>query len=317
MDAVDLNWCLHCGCRIELGGYSQAYCSPQCHTAEIGSSSALQLHPSSRQTSSYFSEPDVFVEEEPCHIQDCSFDEQPPPDLHNSWVGRGSAGILAWAQSVTAGAPLDADEPSTVTMRPVLLDRAGGHVKPSLCMSRAQPAPPEPSRPILTPQQSLPSLTRASTSINSASVVSLTTGSSSYSLATPATGSVVGSLAAIDCRQTNGKSGLFGGLKAQLRVLTSTTSLKEKHRSSTITRRDSDSDAASINRAQKTRRAGSPVAFYHMPEEYGSGRRKEATRSAMQEKAHPPPPVNKRATATAEPHPAYRMRGRKASRLSS
>lgn len=328
MDAVDLNWCLTCGCRIELvrvfpvypvdrpvtpaqDGNSQAYCSPQCHTAEMGSSSALKHYPSSRQVSSYFSDP---LDDEVCHIEDCSFDAQLPSSASHSWIGRGDAGILDWARSVPTGAPSD-DEPATLT-RPKLLSLANGPVKPSLYMSRAQPAPPEPSRPILTPQQSLPSLSRDSTSLQSTSVVSLTT-DSSYSLATPATGSVVGSLAAFDTVRPMGGKGLFSGLKAQLRVLSSTSSLKEKQRSSTITRRDADTNSAAV-RSQKTRRAPSPVSFYHMPEEYLPVKRKEVgvKAAATKENAHPAP-VSKYATSVVEDHPAYRARGRKPSRFAS
>ncbi|KAI0629206.1 hypothetical protein C8Q77DRAFT_312704 [Trametes polyzona] len=281
----------------------------------MGSSSALHnAYPSSQHTPSFFSDN---LDDEVCHIEDCSPDAQLPSSPALSWIGRGDAGILAWAQSVPSGAPSD-DEPATLT-RPKLLDLARTPVKPSLYMSRAQPAPPEPSRPILTPQQSLPSLSRDSTSMHSASVLSLTTGSSSYSLATPATGSVAGSVAVYDCtRPAGGKHGLLSGLKAQLRVLSSTTSLKEKqHRSATVTRPDTNADLAA-SREQKTRRASSPVSFYHMPEQYLPTKRKEgaARGPAMKENAHAPP-VSKRAPAAVEDHPAYRARGRKPSRFAS
>ncbi|KAI0641872.1 hypothetical protein C8Q79DRAFT_1003322 [Trametes meyenii] len=313
MDA-DLDWCLTCGCRIEVNGYSQAYCSPQCHNVEMSSPSAVPFYPSSNRTSSYASEPS-HLEDELCYLDDCS-DTQLPSASRNTWIGRGEAGILVWAQSVSPGAPCD-DEPATLTVRPKLIDRARGPVKPSLCMSRAQPSPSEPSRPILTPQQSLPSLSRDSTYTNSASVLSLTTGSSSYSLATPATGSVVGSLAAFDSRPAVGKSGLLGGLKAHLRAFSSAAAPKEKQRSTTVTRRDSDAEVAP-RPAQKTiRRAPSPVSFYHMPEEYAPTKRKEAgTRAATKENATPAP-VSKRPTAAVEEHPAFRSRGRKASRVPS
>ncbi|CDO74686.1 hypothetical protein BN946_scf184671.g9 [Trametes cinnabarina] len=293
--------------------YSEGYCSPQCAPPPQSSSKAYAIYPSSANTSSHHTEPDD-LDFEVCHIEDCSYSDHPAPSSHNTWIGQGDAGILAWAQSVPAGAPSElAAEPSTYTKRPKLLEHAGSRVKPSLYMSRAQPAAPEPSRPILTPQQSLPSLSRGSNSIKSTSLVSLATGSSSYSLATPATGSVVGSLAPHDTsRQVGHKSGLLGGLKAHLRVLTAAAGapIKEKqHRSSTVTRRDSETGSIQ-SRPQKSRRAPSPVAFYNMPEQYAPARRKEvATRPTTKESGHP--------SAAVEEYSTFRTRGRKPSRYAS
>ncbi|KAL7280827.1 hypothetical protein ACG7TL_005771 [Trametes sanguinea] len=312
MAAVDVYWCLTCECRLEVDSYSEGYCSPQCAPPPRPSSKALPIYPSSANTSAHHAEHDD-LDFEVYHIEDCSYSDGIPVPSNNSWIGQGDAGILAWARSVPAGAPSDISESSTYTKRPKLLENAGSRVKPSLYMSRAQPAAPEPSRPILTPQQSLPSLSRGSTSIKSTSLVSLTTGSSSYSLATPATGSVVGSLAAYDnSRQVGHKSGLFGGLKAHLRVLTAGAGapIKEKQqRSSTITRHDSETGSIQ-SRPQKTRRAASPVAFYNMPEQYGAVKRKEAgLRPTTKENSYQPSAV--------EDHPAFRARGRKTSRYAS
>ncbi|KAI0819641.1 hypothetical protein BC628DRAFT_1332301 [Trametes gibbosa] len=309
MDAVDLSWCLTCGCHLEMEGDSQAYCSPECQPEQVPAPSALKHYPSSQHTSSYFSD---HFEEDACHSEDCACEAPFPSSPAQSWIGRGSAGIMVWAQSVPLGAPSDYE-----VSRPKLLSSAAGHVKPSLYVTHTQSSPAEPSRPIHTPQQSLPSLSRDSTSIVSASVVSLTTGSSSYSLATPATGSVVGSLAAFDPpRAFGGKPGLLSGLKAQLRTL-GTTSHKDKQRSSTVIRRDADSDAAS-SLVQKTRRATSPVSLYHMPDQFLPSKRKEAGlwTTATKENAHPPP-TSKRATTAVEEHPAFHTRGRKPSRLAS
>ncbi|KAH9888898.1 hypothetical protein C8Q73DRAFT_655178 [Cubamyces lactineus] len=307
--AVDPYWCLSCGCRLEVDGYSQVYCSPQCHTAEKNSSPSIPRQSSSRQSSSYFADFDDF-EAEVCHIEDCSYSDNLPVPTRNTWIGRGNAGILAWAQSVPAGAPSD-DEPSGPT-KPKLLNGVCAPSKPSLYMSRAQPARPVPSRPILTPQQSLPQLSRGSPSLKSTSLVSFTT-ASSYTLATPATGSVVGSLAAYDTRQP-GVKGLIGGLKAHLSHLTTPAAPQKEKRSSTVTRRDTDTD---LSRAQKTRRAQSPVAFYHMPEEYAPKRRDAAARTVTKEKSQPASTNKYTSTTAVDDHPAYRARGRKTSRYPS
>ncbi|KAI0372793.1 hypothetical protein BV20DRAFT_978189 [Pilatotrama ljubarskyi] len=314
MDAVDVAWCLSCECRIELEPYRDGYCSPECAPPSASSSSVFQPRVSSQKVSPYSSVRDS-RSRNMHHIEDCPSDAHLPSTLSNSWIGGGSEGIKAWARSVSPGAPQADDESSTFIARPPILDRLAGRVKPSLCMCRAQPAPPEPSRPILTPQQSLPSLSRDSTSMNSTSVVSLTT-DSSYSLATPATGSVVGSLAVIDtARIAGGKPGLLRGLKEHLRAFSSTTSLKEQ-RSTTVTRRDAIADSAA-SRAQKTRRAPSPVSFYHMPEEYLPPKRKEGgVKPTMKENAHPAA-ASRRTTAAPEDHPAFRARGRKPSRYPS
>ena len=177
-------------------------------------------------------------------------------------------------------------------------------------MSRAQPAPAEPSRPILTPQQSLPSLSRDSTSIPSASMVSLTTGSSSYSVVTPATTSEIGSLrdAAVP-RSSLQQQNFLGGLKAQLRAwATSSTPQKEAPRSRTLTRNptihvaeDSDVESGIGRAAPKVRRPRSPVPFFYMPEQYPREKRKEATKE----------------NTLPHDHPAHRTRGRKTSRMAS
>ncbi|KAI8996363.1 hypothetical protein BD414DRAFT_409295 [Trametes punicea] len=318
MDAVDLYWCLTCHRRLEVDGYSQAYCSPQCDTADRAPSKGLSLYsPPSQPTLSSLTDADD-LEAEVCDPDDCSFSARLAPPIRNTWIGQGDAGILAWARSIPAGPPSDFSEPATVTAKPELISRAGAPVKPSLCMSRAQPAPPEPSRPILTPQQSLPSLSRDSRSIKSTSLVSLTTGSSSFSLPTPATGSLVGSLAVIDTsRQKGPKPGLLGGLKAHFCGLTSAGAgpSDEKRRSSTITRHDSEAGAAQ-SRPQKTRRAPSPVAFYHMPEEYSVKRKEASTRRTTKENARPAT-TTKYEAAAVEDHPAFRTRGRKTSRFPS
>ncbi|KAI0349645.1 hypothetical protein OH77DRAFT_1414607 [Trametes cingulata] len=315
MDAVDLAWCMSCNCRLELETYAGVYCSPKCAPPSASSSSLFQPRQSSQHTSSYFSERDNH-DHGLFHDEDCFYDAPHRPTTSNSWIGRGEDGIIEWAKAVRPGEPESTQEPSTLTAKPKIFDRLAGHVKPSLCMCRAQPAPPEPSRPILTPQQSLPSLSRDSTSMNSTSVVSLAT-DSSYSLATPATGSVVGSLAAIDtARIAGGNHGLLRGLREHLRAFSSTTSLKEQQRSPTVTRRDAKADAAAP-RAQKTRRAPSPVSFYHMPEEFLPPRRKEAgVKPTTKENTHPAT-VSRRAAAAPEDHPAFRARGRKPSRYPS
>ncbi|KAM5532892.1 hypothetical protein V8D89_013444 [Ganoderma adspersum] len=306
MDAVDLNWCLACGCRIEMDGCTP-YCSQNCLNADTPSTSAYPVHhilPSVDERDSFHTDAD----------DDSYHDEYfPDPQLsspvHNSWIGQGDAGIRAWAQAIPRGAPCESQDSPSRTLKPKLLLQPRKPVKPSLCMSRAQPAPPEPSRPILTPQQSLPSVSRDLASIPSTSMVSLTTGSSSYSVVTPATTSEVGSFRDAPVpRSTAQQHNFLGGLKAQLRAwATSSTPQKEAPRSSTLTRApavhiadDSDAESA-LGYVFKVRRPRSPAPFFHMPEQYP----REKSKGATKENASP------------LDHPAYRSRGRKASRVTS
>ncbi|RPD64326.1 hypothetical protein L227DRAFT_325189 [Lentinus tigrinus ALCF2SS1-6] len=303
MDAVDLNWCLACGRRIELD-VCTPYCSQGCLNSDKPSTSA---HKSYTPLSSFVAaEPEsVFDDddddEDSC-LDQCPLDAHPASPSRNTWIGRGDAGIR---------------ETPSGTLKPKLLLQPRD-VKPSLYMSRAQPAPPEPSRPILTPQQSLPSLSRDSSSIPSTSMVSLTTGASSFSVVTPATRSEVGSLrdAPAPRSSNNNNNNFLGGLKAHLRLwTTSAYPQKEVPRSSTVTRKDTvriveDSDVESMA-APRTRRPVSPPAFFAMPEQYPTKRKEQGARTAAKENAYP-------ATArAADDHPAYRTRGRKVSRIAS
>ncbi|KAI1796573.1 hypothetical protein LXA43DRAFT_563997 [Ganoderma leucocontextum] len=305
MDAVDLNWCLACGCRIELDGCTP-YCSQNCLNSDSPSTSAYPSH----RTLPSFDERDSFHhdEDDDSYHDDSLPDPQPSSPARNTWIGRGDAGIRAWAQAIPRGAPSESEDTPSRTLKPKLLLQPRKPVRPSLCMSRAQPALPEPSRPILTPQQSLPSLSRECSSIPT-SMVSLTTGSSSYSVVTPATTSEVGSyhdapLSHPAAQQHN----FLGGLKAQLRAwATSSTPQKEAPRSSTLTRTPAvhiadDSDAESVlGHVSKVRRPRSQVPFFHMADQYP----REKSRGATEENAYP------------QDHPVYRTRGRKASRVTS
>ena len=332
MDAVDLNWCLACGCRIELVRAPPAshrrssrnlapqdvctpYCSQGCLNSDRPSTSARQSY--TPVSSFVAAEPESVFEDDD---EDPYFD-QSPQDAHpaspsrNTWIGRGDAGIRAWASSIPRGASPEFEETPSGTLKPKLLLQPRD-VKPSLYMSRAQPAPPEPSRPILTPQQSLPSLTRDSSSIPSTSMVSLTTGASSYSVVTPATRSEIGSLRDAPVPRSTSNN-FLGGLKAHLRLwTTSSSSQKEVPRSSTVTRKDTvriveESDVDSMT-APKIRRPASPPAFFAMPEQYGTTKRKEpGARTAAKENTYPA------ATRAGDDHPAYRTRGRKVSRVAS
>ncbi|KAI0731239.1 hypothetical protein C8Q76DRAFT_354879 [Earliella scabrosa] len=314
MDAVDLNWCLACGCRIELD-VCTPYCSQSCLNSDHSSTSALPSYP----TVSSLADRDSILDDDDDFYHDCPQDGHMASPSRNTWIGRGEAGIRAWAQSISAGMPSDTDDTHSGTLKPKLLLQTR-RVKPSLCMSRAQPAPPEPSRPILTPQQSLPSLSRDSTSVPSTSMVSLTTGSSSYSVVTPATGSEIGSLRDAGMPRSSHHNNFLGGLKAQLRAwATSSTPQKEAPRSTTLTRHDTvrivDPDAESLP-APKVRRPASPPAFFMMPEQLGPTKRREAgARLATKENAHPATTASRRQAV--EDHPAYRTRGRKTSRLAS
>lgn len=319
MDAVDLNWCLACGCRIEMVRFpssvffrrpltsAQDGCTPYCSQSCLNSDSpSTSTHPSHRPPPS-FDERDSFHhdEDEDSYHEDYFPEPQPSSPIRNTWIGRGDAGIRAWAQAVPRGAPLESDDSPSRTLKPKLLLQPRKPVKPSLCMSRAQPALPEPSRPILTPQQSLPSVSRDLGSIQSTSLLSLTTGSSSYSVVTPATTSEIGSFHdALLPHSTAQQRNFLGGLKAQFRAwATSSTPQKEAPRSSTLTRIPAihiadDSDAESVlSHVPKVRRPRSPAPFFHMPEQYSREKAKEH--------------------ASPQDHPAYRTRGRKASRVTS
>ncbi|RDX54345.1 hypothetical protein OH76DRAFT_1084529 [Lentinus brumalis] len=316
MDAVDLNWCLACGCRIELD-VCTPYCSQSCLNSDRPSTSA---HKSYSPLSSFVAaEPQsVFDDDDEDFCLDIC-----PQDSHsahraspsrNAWIGRGEAGIRAWASSIPRGASPELEETASGTLKPKLLLQPPD-VKPSLYMSRAQPAPPEPSRPILTPQQSLPSLSRDSSSIPSTSMLSLTTGASSFSVVTPATRSEVGSLREAPAPRTTNNN-FLGGLKAHLRLWTaSSSSQKEVPRSSTVTRKETvriveESDVESTA-ARMIRRQASPPAFFAMPEQYQPKRREPGARTAAKENACP-------STArAADDHPAYRTRGRKVARVAS
>ncbi|EJF64184.1 hypothetical protein DICSQDRAFT_133851 [Dichomitus squalens LYAD-421 SS1] len=312
MDAVDLNWCLACGCRLEMEGCTP-YCSQNCLNSDGPSTSAFpsqQTLPSLIDRDSYLHGDDDDDDDESPNFDDCLAYSQCPSPIRNTWIGRGDAGIRAWAQSVPRGAPCESQETPSGTLKPKLLLQSRRPVKPSLCMSRAQPAPPEPSRPILTPQQSLPSLSRDSTSIPSASLASLTTGSSSYSVVTPATNSEIGSLRnpAVP-RPTAPQHNFLGGLKAQLRAwAASSTPQKEVTRSRTLTRNPavhiadtSDAESGTGRAAPRVRRPRSPAPFFHMPEQYPREKRKETTKE----------------NTLPSDHPAYRTRGRRPSRIAS
>ena len=271
MDAVDLDWCLACGCRIEMDCCTR-YCSNNCLNADTPSTSAHPLHhtlPSIDERESFHTDAD-----DDSYLNECFPDPQPSSPIRNSWIGQGDAGIRAWAQAIPRGAPCESEDSPSRTLKPKLLLQPRKPVKPFLYMSRAQPAPPGPSRPILTPQQSLPSVSRDLASIPSTSVVSLTAGSSSYSIVTPTTTSEVGSFRDAPVpRSTAQPHNLLGGFKAQLRAwATSSTPQKEAPESSTQTRApaihiadDSEVESA-LGYASKVRRPRSLAPFFHTPE---------------------------------------------------
>lgn len=134
-----------------------------------------------------------------------------PQPSKSAWIGKGIAGIHAWALDVTPGCPDELEHahqhqpsprsrssisPITSTFRPPKLLQ-GRRPTPTVFMSKTEPAPPVPSMPICTPQQSLPPLCSSSShsqtctpsqsqpSMTNASLTSLTTGIST-SIATPA-----------------------------------------------------------------------------------------------------------------------------------
>ena len=144
-------------------------------------------------------------------------------------------------------------------------------------------------------------------------MVSLATGSSYYSVVTPATGSEVGSVRDAPLAPSNQPNNFFGGFRAQLRALVAPAApQKETRRSKTLTSRrdvriadDSDLESATGRDTYKVRRPPSPVALFYAPEMVE--KRKTATKENQ--------PASRRPTT--QDHPAYRTRGRKASRVPS
>ncbi|TCD68417.1 hypothetical protein EIP91_010818 [Steccherinum ochraceum] len=337
MDAIDVAWCL--GCNRHLDG-SAAYCSKECHNAHAAISSLpTRYHtpPPLRSHSQLFAySPSALSAEEFC-------DEDLAPESHFQfavnhsldellsstkapWIGRGIEGIGSWARGVPPGPPEDAEEvfvkpasPQTRTFRqPELILSQKRPVPPTLCMSKTLPAPPEPSRPILTPQQSLPSLS-SQHSVTEASLTSLTTALSSVSLATPATpASDAAQESDPPSAETQKPLTLMGNLTAQLRSWAISShhsgSAKAKVRSPTVTRRP-ESPFAAYQAAQL--RPRSPASNFPLPDHLfgipGEKSRSTVEKDLGDDVASSYYSQQRRR----DDHPAFRQRGRKAARAVS
>jgi hypothetical protein len=178
---------------------SAPYCSPECINRDqpapsASSSTPLHVHmnPSSLHT---LSDTDNDVDLSYHDIYDV------PNKEHLETSDR--AGIQAWAANVPYGCSDGTPSPdiSRTSSRanspqpsrtPKLLLCQRLPVAPSLCMSTPQPACPHPSRPILTPQQSIASLNLAKSTgdVGSLSMTSLLSGITESLIATPSSASI-------------------------------------------------------------------------------------------------------------------------------
>lgn len=207
MDAMDINWCLTCNRHIDSDA-SVPYCSRVCYASDQPSSSSV--YPCLRQAEYAPAATSVCDSDD---YDESEYEPSLPSTERSQWIGKGAAGIEAWARNVHPGPPCSLEHaPSTSDLRPKLLLPHRRPIPPTLCMSKTDPAPPAPSKPILTPHRSL-----ASQCTPGASTASYTTPASSLSLATPVSENAfrLPSAAAHD-----GKPGLIGALTKQFRVWT-------------------------------------------------------------------------------------------------
>ena len=315
---------------------SGPYCSTQCYNAHAlhhstasrsqpipigGPSSSSYSYPHRPQRSPSYSiddQEDDYLDD-PCfypesyhHSPKHLLPIQPSQPSRSAWIGKGNAGIQAWAQDVHPGLPLEAEDddeelsppprlspcspkssrsPLTSTFRPPKLLQAR-KPKPTIYMSKTEPAPPVPSRPICTPQQTLPHLSPVhsthshpsqpsypATASTNASLTSLTTGIST-SIATPASEDPEDPPSA-ETQRPNFK--FIAGLTAHLSHLASWTSSPSSPkvryaspnvkggalRSKTITRQPPSPIVAEsssyISSSRRQARAYSPIPFF-MPD---------------------------------------------------
>ncbi|PCH44409.1 hypothetical protein WOLCODRAFT_138990 [Wolfiporia cocos MD-104 SS10] len=217
MDAMDVNWCLTCQRHIDVEG-SAPYCSRECYASDRPSSSSLSPHFRPLEYDAYA---ESISELDGCEACSQSRDNDACTE-QSRWIGKGMAGIHAWAQNVPPGPPA-AEVVSVADLRPpVLLQQARRPVPPSVCVTQSVSAAPEPAQP---PHEPVPALSRSSRCPTDASA--LTTPCSSVSLATPASNACAFPISA--------QAGLISTLTAQLRSWAA-ASHKGSPRSHTITR---------------------------------------------------------------------------------
>ncbi|THH32395.1 hypothetical protein EUX98_g1814 [Antrodiella citrinella] len=335
MDAIDVAWCL--GCDRHLDG-AAAYCSKQCHNdhANIAAfPTRYQTPPPQRSHSQLFSYSPSVLSADDDMLQVLQNHPQLESESLSSkaaWIGKGDAGIHAWARDIPPGSPEDpsdmhnfnhASTSSSSSSRvhifrqPDLILSQKRPVPPTLCMSKTHPAPPEPSRPILTPQQSLPSMSSRQHSITEASLTSLTTAVSSLSPATPAS-PASDALHDTDppSAETQKPLTLMGNLTAHLRswaVSSYHSGSRVQVRSPTVTRRP-------LEPAVGHYRPRSPVCMFPRPDQLTSFPI-EKPRPLVLEKEHDalssPALSHLSQPQRMDDHPAFRQRGRKAARVVS
>ncbi|KAF8661262.1 hypothetical protein AX16_001365 [Volvariella volvacea WC 439] len=185
---MDTNWCLTCDRHFEGDG---PYCSLSCENI------AINQQPSTSRSHLHYSSPSEEEDGDELDWVDCDeFDEDEHLVVEAAakapWVGNGTEGIRAWAETVPLGAPVDDDTtpngtPSSALCRPPRLLIPQRPVPPSLCMSTPQPAKPQPSQPILTPQQQYATLSmnQSVDAVSSMGKISLHSAASESTLATP------------------------------------------------------------------------------------------------------------------------------------
>ncbi|OBZ66517.1 hypothetical protein A0H81_13538 [Grifola frondosa] len=169
---------------------------------------------------------------------------------------------------------------------------------PSLFMTKTDPAPPQPSRPIFTPQKSVPTLLSSAT----ASATSLTTGSSSLSIITPPSVSEVDASHAVPSSLHS--ANLIGAITARFRTWTTSAVQKDSRREATVTRRptwgteslESDSDYAVVDVPQKPHSRTHPCLYADI--------RLPKSRLALEEKGVQLPPAALREKMDDSPLPS-------------
>ncbi|KAH9946518.1 hypothetical protein B0H21DRAFT_822706 [Amylocystis lapponica] len=320
MDAMDINWCLTCNRHIDTEG-TAPYCSRECFSYDKPSTSMLFIPTTPLDLHSL---PESTSEADEC--DDClqsAYDNVTGP---GAWIGKGDAGICAWAQDIPPGPPSEPDHStSTPSFRPPKLLLAHRRpIPPSLCMSKTIPAPPEPSRPILTPQQSLPSLMSQSTSDTLASYA---TPSSSLSIGTPISEADIHPAPPVPYKST-----LMHALAAHFRSWAATPAPAHLPRETTVTR---DASCMSVRR-HSSHRPCSPSCACPLGDDWSSFTLADAdaksakyveeepscvpTTFGLREKvellSHALDPLYFHRTST-DDHPAYRSRGRKMLRVVS
>ncbi|KAI0726765.1 hypothetical protein C8Q72DRAFT_844490 [Fomitopsis betulina] len=287
---MDVNWCLACSRHIDVEG-NAPYCSRECFASDQPSTSSALPSPIYNCADCA----DNISELDDCAL--CSrYESELPTTERSRWIGKGAAGIYAWARDVPPGPPSGPHcSSSTADLRPPkLLQTTRRPVPPTLCTNKTIPAsaPSDYARSVLS---SLPSL--SSQCPTNTSVVSLSTPASSMSPVSPIEASPVPCLPA--ATTTPVKAGLISALTAQVR---SWTASKECPRSQTVTRQPR---TASAIRPRLCFPIDDASLVFHEPKDC-FGYELDGSWGPTTEKL----PLT-------EDHPAFRARGRPCSRARS